>query len=250
MNARTWVLALALAAAVGAAGAADDKAGGKVAPGQQVEQKFEKEVKVTVQLNYLLYLPKGYEKGKKAWPLVLFLHGGGETGTDIEKVKKHGPPKLIAKGKDFPCIVVSPQTRRFGWEPQTLHALLDDVAARYRVDPDRVYVTGMSMGGMGTWALAASRPARFAAIIPICGGGDPADAKKLKGLPIRIYQGAKDPVVRLATAERMHKALKDAGARDAELKVYPDAGHDSWAQTYDDPKVWEWLLKQKRPAGQ
>jgi predicted peptidase len=243
MKGRAVALLLALGLLAGAA-AGDEKA----TPGKQVEGKFEKEIKVKVQLNYLLYLPKGYEKGKKAWPLVLFLHGGGERGTDIEKVKKHGPPKLIAKGKDFPCIVLSPQARGFGWDAQTLHALLDDVTSKYRVDEDRVYVTGMSMGGMGTWSLAASRPGRFAAIIPICGGGDAKDAKKLKDLPIRIYQGAKDPVVRVETARRMFKALKDAGARDVELTVYPDADHDSWTRTYDDAKVWEWLLKQKRPA--
>jgi predicted peptidase len=238
------LLALLLVGAVGAglAVAADEKA----VPGKQVEKQFEKEVTVKVTFNYLLYLPKGYDEGKKAWPLMLFLHGGGETGEDIAKVKKHGPPKLIDAGKEFPFLVVSPQTRRFGWDPQALHALLDDVTAKYRVDTERVYVTGMSMGGMGTWALAASRPGRFAAIVPICGGGNPADAAKLKGLPIRIFQGAKDPIVRLDTAERMLKALKDAGAKDVELKVYPDAGHDSWTTTYEDAKFYEWLLKQKK----
>jgi predicted peptidase len=219
---------------------------GGEAAGKQAAKHFEKEVKVKVELNYLLYLPKGYENGGKEWPLLLFLHGGGETGTDLEKVKVHGPPKLIAAGKDLPFIVVSPQVRRFGWDPATLNALLDEVTAAYRVDKDRVYVTGMSMGGMGTWELATSRPDRFAAIVPICGGGNPADAPKLKDLPIRIYQGAKDPIIRLQTAEAMIKALKAAGARDAELTVYPEASHDSWTRTYDDPKVFEWLLSQKR----
>ncbi|HEY8503455.1 MAG TPA: alpha/beta hydrolase-fold protein, partial [Gemmataceae bacterium] len=129
-----------------------------------------------------------------------------------------------------------------------LNALLDEIVAKYRVDEDRIYVTGLSMGGMGTWALAASRPDRFAAIIPICGGGNPADAAKLKDLPIRIYQGGKDPVVRPQTARAMLKALKAAGARDVELIIYPDAGHDSWTQTYDNPEVFDWLLKQRRSA--
>jgi predicted peptidase len=216
--------------------------------GKQVPKKFEKEVKIKVEMDYLLYLPKEYGKGEKEWPLVLFLHGAGESGTDLEKVKAHGPPKLIAAGREFPFIVVSPQSRRFGWDPATLNALLDSVTAEYKVDKDRVYVTGLSMGGMGTWALAASRPERFAAIVPICGAGNPADAKKLKDLPIRIFQGAKDTLVRPETAEKMHKALRDAGTKDVELKIYPDAGHDSWTATYDDPKVFEWLLSQKRPA--
>jgi len=99
---------------------------------------------------------------------------------------------------------------------------------------------------MGTWALAAARPDRFAAIMPICGGGNPANAKKIKNLPIRIFQGAKDPVVRLKTAEAMLKALKNAGAKDVELKVYPEAAHDSWTATYANPEVWAWLFQQKR----
>jgi predicted peptidase len=246
MSGRILVCAAVLALVAGPPAAG----GGKEPAGKQVEKQFEKEVTVKVRLNYLLYLPREYATGKKAWPLLLFLHGGGETGTDISKVKKHGPPKLIEAGKDFPFIVVSPQSQRFGWNPQALGALLDDVAAKYRVDPDRIYVTGLSMGGMGTWALAADRPGRFAAILPICGGGNPADAKKLKDLPIRIYQGAKDPVVRLDTAERMEKALKAAGAKNVKLIVYPDAGHDSWTQTYDNPEVYEWLLKHRRPAAQ
>jgi predicted peptidase len=214
--------------------------------GKQVPKEFEKEITVKVKLNYLLYLPKEYDKGDKPWPLVLFLHGAGETGADLDKVKKHGPPKLIEAGKEFPFIVVSPQAPKFGWEPDTLNALLDDVISKYKVDKDRVYLTGLSMGGMGTWALAASKPDRFAAIIPICGAGNPGDAKKLKDLPIRIYQGGKDPIVKPETAEAMEKALKEAGAKDVKLTIYPEAGHDSWTKTYDDPEMWEWLLKQNR----
>lgn len=216
--------------------------------GTQSPKHFEKEVTVKVELDYLLYLPKEYTAGK-AWPLVLFLHGAGESGNDLERVKIHGPPKMVAAGKEFPFILVSPQSRRFGWDPTTLNALLDDIEAKYRVDKDRVYVTGLSMGGMGTWALAASRPDRFAAIIPICGADrNRSDAKKLKDLPIRIFQGGKDTTVRPQTAEAMLKALKDAGATDVELKIYPDAGHDSWTETYNNPEVFEWLLKQKRAA--
>lgn len=238
------VVAWARLVALTASASAQDKD----AAGKQSAKRFEAEIKVKVELDYLLYLPREYGTKDQSWPLVLFLHGGGETGTDLDKVKVHGPPKLVAAGKDFPFILVSPQSRRFGWEPSALNALLDEVVAKHKVDRDRIYVTGLSLGGMGTWALAASRPDRFAAIVPICGGGNPADAPKLKDLPVRIYQGGKDPIVRVQTAEAMLKALKDAGAKDAELTVYPDVGHDSWTQTYDDPKVFEWLLKQKRTA--
>jgi predicted peptidase len=214
--------------------------------GKQQAKHFEKEVSVKVKLNYLLYLPEGYGKEEKAWPLVLFLHGAGESGDNLEKVKIHGPPKMIEAGKGFPCIVVSPQSPGRGWNPETLNALLDDVEAKYKVDKDRVYLTGLSMGGFGTWALAAAHPERFAAIMPICGGGNPADAGKLKDLPIWVFHGAKDRAVPLERSEAMVKALKEAGAKSVQLTVYPDAGHDSWTATYDNPEVWAWLFKQKR----
>jgi predicted peptidase len=227
--------------------AADEELTGKL-----LRKRFGGEGTAAPKLNYLLYLPNGYEKGDKRWPLVLFLHGGGETGTDLNKVKVHGPPKLIAAGKQFPFIMVAPQATRAawdGWDPQVLNGLLDEVTAKYKVDKDRVYVTGMSMGGMGTWKLAASRPDRFAAIVPICGIGVPADAEKLKGLPIRIYQGDRDPIVKAETAHAMLDALKAAGAKDVELTVYPDVSHDSWTRTYNNPELYEWLLKQKRLGG-
>ena len=122
----------------------------------QQEKSFEKEVTVKVKLNYLLYLPDDYEKSDKPFPLILFLHGAGESGSNLSNVKKHGPPKLIAAGKTFPFIVVSPQSPGGGWNPEALNGLLDEVESKYRVDKDRVYLTGMSMGGGGTWTLAAA----------------------------------------------------------------------------------------------
>ncbi|MBS0262983.1 MAG: prolyl oligopeptidase family serine peptidase [Planctomycetes bacterium] len=226
------------------------QAADKPAPGKQEPQHFEAEVTVKVTLNYLLYLPQDYDTSTKPWPLVLFLHGAGESGTEIEKVKLHGPPKLIAAGKTFPAIVVSPQSAGRGWNPQSLNPLLDDLVAKYRVDKDRIYVTGLSMGGFGTWALAAASPQRFAAIAPICGGGNPADAAKIKHLPIWVFHGAKDNVVPLSASESMVKALQAAGAADVKFTVYPEAAHDSWTETYDNPEFFEWLFKQKRGSSQ
>jgi len=220
---------------------ADDKSAVK-----QQEKHFEKEITIQVKLEYLLYLPNGYEKEGKAWPLVLFLHGAGESGQDLNKVKVHGPPKLAEAGKDFPFIVVSPQSPRMGWDAQTLNALLDDVVSSYRVDKDRVYVTGLSMGGFGTWALAAAYPERFAALVPICGGGNTADAKKLAGIPIWVFHGAKDNVVPPSRSENMVKALKEAGAKNLKFTLYPKANHDSWTETYNNSEMWAWLLQQKR----
>lgn len=214
----------------------------------QSEQQFEKEITVKAKLKYLLFLPAGYEPSGKAWPLLLFLHGAGESGDDLAKVKLHGPPKLIEnKTRDFPCIVVSPQSPGRGWNADILAGLLDDLAAKYRVDKDRVYLTGLSMGGFGSWSLAAAYPDRFAAIAPICGGGNPADAAKLKDLPIWVFHGAQDRTVPLASSERMVEALKTLGSA-VKFTIYPDAGHDSWTATYDDPEFYRWLFEQKRRA--
>lgn len=206
----------------------------------QQEKKSEK-----AKLNYLLYLPPGYEKAEKPLPLILFLHGAGETGSDLKKVKIHGPPKLIEKKKDFEFIVVSPQAPTRGWKSESLLALLDDVEKQYKVDKDRVYVTGLSMGGYGTWSLAAAAPGRFAAIAPICGGGNPRTAEKLKGLPIWVFHGAKDTAVPLKRSEDMVQALKDAG-HEVKFTVYPNAGHDSWTTSYDNPELYKWFLSHKR----
>jgi predicted peptidase len=198
-----------------------------------------------LRLHYLLCLPKDYDQ-KKAWPLLLFMHGIGERGADLNKVKAHGPPKLIEAGKPFPFVVVSPHCPdNQWWEPVSLSALLDEVVEKYKIDKDRVYVTGLSMGGFGTWSLAAYSPQRFAAIVPICGGGDAAAAKKLVHLPVWAFHGAKDKTVPIALDQKMVDALKQAGG-SVKFTVYPNGGHDVWTETYANPKVYEWLLEQKR----
>ena len=211
----------------------------------QQAKTFEKEITTLVKLEYLLSLPADYAKSKKTWPLMLFLHGAGESGNDLMKVKIHGPPKLVETKGPFPFILVSPQSPGRGWNPDVLNALVDSVIREYRVDKDRVYLTGLSMGGYGTWALAAAHPEKFAALAPICGGGNPADAAKLAKLPIWVFHGAKDPVVPLKRSEEMVEALKAAGG-DPKFTVYPEAQHDSWTETYNNPEFYEWLLAQKR----
>ncbi|MFP6854717.1 MAG: PHB depolymerase family esterase, partial [Opitutales bacterium] len=119
----------------------------------------------------LLHLPKGDKNGKKKWPLLVFLHGSGERGDNLQKLKKHGPPKIAAH-KGLPFIVVSPQCPSGSrWKPKIIARMIDDVIAKHPADPKRIYLTGLSMGGFGTWATAAEYPAKFAAIAPICGGG-------------------------------------------------------------------------------
>jgi len=221
-------------------------------PGQQTA--IEVEASTAVACRYHLYLPPQYD-GQDRWPLLLFLHGSGERGNDLELVKVHGPPKLIAAGKEFPFIVVSPQCPRFQrWETAQLAALLDQVERTCKVDPDRVYVTGLSLGGFGTWQLAANYPDRFAAIAPICGGGEKEAAAVISQVPVWAFHGAQDKAVPLKASEEMIAALRQAGA-EPKLTVYPDAGHDSWTATYDNPELYDWLLSHRRrpksntPAG-
>lgn len=215
----------------------------KTGPEKQQPQKLDRTIRVT--LDYLLYLPTDYAQ-KDSWPLLLFLHGAGERGENLDQVTFHGPPKLIAAGKDFPFIVVSPQCpkdRR--WEPFELSALLDEIVEKHKVDRERIYVTGLSMGGFGTWSLAAFSPDRFAALVPICGGGDPMFARRISHVAVWVFHGAKDPTVPLERSEKMVEALKRAKG-NVKFTVYPEAGHDSWTDAYNDPELHKWLLQQKR----
>lgn len=214
--------------------------------GEQISEHLTASVPVTI--DYLLYLPKNYDD-QESWPLVLFLHGSGERGENLDLVKKHGPPKRVAEGKQFPFILVSPQCPEHqSWSTRKLSALLDAVIKKYHVDEDRVYVTGLSMGGYGTWAMGARFPARFAAIAPICGGGDPATAKALAKTPIWAFHGAKDPAVPVERSKEMVKAIKEAGGQ-AKLTIYPEARHDSWTVTYENPEFYKWLLGQELGDG-
>jgi len=242
-------LTLLAAAALCAAAASAAQPNADVRTGQH-PQTLKTEATKAGEVRYLLYVPPDYTKGEKPWPLVLFLHGLGESGQDLEKVKIHGPPKLAAAGKDFPFICASPQCPKGKWwsSPDRLAglvALLDHLQKTLRVDPDRVYVTGLSMGGFGTWALAMKEPKRFAAIAPICGKGDPEKADRIAHIPAWVFHGGKDKTVPTRHSEDMVEALKKAGG-SPKLTVYPDAGHDSWTRTYDNPDFWKWLLAQRR----
>jgi len=222
---------------------------------QMAEQfKFERTLRQSV--DYLLFLPQGYgEKAEQRWPLMLFLHGAGERGSDVWKVATHGPPRNVTERSQFPFIIISPQCPNGQiWSDDVLLALLDDITARYTVDTNRVYLTGLSMGGFGTWHLGISHPERFAAIVPICGGGEKIGillaagprAKALKTLGVWAFHGAKDNVVPLEESERMVEALKRFGNKDVKLTVYPEAEHDSWTETYNNPELYRWLLEHRR----
>jgi len=226
---------------------------GDISAGKQQPFKFEARIIKKVRLNYLLFLPQNYNLApQQKWPLILFLHGAGERGDDLELVRKHGIPKIVEQREDFPFIVVSPQCpedSRWTDQQEALIALIDQVLAKYSVDPDKVYLTGLSMGGTGTWALAMAYPKRFSAVIPICGKGDPSGVCVLKDIPVWVFHGAKDDVVPPENSEKMVNALKECGGK-VQFTLYPDAGHDSWTATYDNPEFYSWLLNQSKPKKQ
>ena len=203
-------------------------------------------------LGYLLYRPAAVDQ-EIALPLILFLHGRGESGDDLELVKLYGLPAVLERGDELPALVIAPQCPAAGdWEAQTanLAALLDDVCAREQVDEARVYLTGLSMGGRGSWLLALAHPARFAAVacmasrIPFAIRPTP-DFTPLQTTPIWIFHGARDPIAPLSDAEALAAALRAAGA-DPRVTIYPDADHDAWTAAYNDPALYTWLFAQRK----
>jgi len=197
---------------------------------------------------YLLSLPAGYADSKRRWPLILFLHGGSGRGDDIDLVSRYGPPAIAAKRPDYPFIVLSPQcpAGEIWSDADLLVSLLDDVVAHHRVDPERIYLTGMSMGGRGVWYLAYKHPDRFAAIVPVNAYAPITDwAKGLKTMPVWVFHGDRDTVVPLSDSEDMVRALRAVG-NDAKFTILPGRGHDI-ADVYDLPELYEWMLAHRRP---
>jgi len=191
---------------------------------------------------YVIDLPADYDADpNKKWPLIVFLHGSG----DGVQIRKNGLPRLMEMGKQLPAIVISPESiTHEWWQVPNLSHFLDTVSAKYRIDPDRISVTGFSMGGFGTWTLALAFPDRFAAIAPVSGGGDPADAARLVHLPTWVFHGMKDPIVPPALAIDMIDAIRKAGGHPHST-LFPDVDH-SCAKAYNTEALYTWLLAQKR----
>jgi predicted peptidase len=202
---------------------------------------------VTSTLNYLAFLPKSYSTKGAGSPLILFLHGSGERGTDLEKVKAWGPPAIAEKDADFPFIVISPQLAEGeAWHAMALKALLDQVLAKYNVDRRRVYLTGLSLGGYGAWDLASRYPDYFAAVAPICGGGIARSVGSMRTIPTWVFHGKLDDAVPEAESARMVAALQAAGG-DVRYTVLPEGGHvDAWVHAYDKAGLFEWFLQNSK----
>jgi predicted peptidase len=205
---------------------------------------------------YLLFIPKGYNaSGMERWPLLIFLHGSGERGADINVVKKHGPPMLVEKDPAFPFIVISPQLPEQStgagefWPIAPLEAILDHALKTLRIDRSRVYLTGLSLGGIATWDWGTAHPEHFAALAPVAAFGDPKRACNAKDVPIWAFHGDHDDVVDTRGDFEMVDALKKCGSDPApRLTIYPNTDHWSWVPAYNDAALWMWLLEQRKPA--
>jgi predicted peptidase len=198
---------------------------------------------------YTLFVPEEYH-GDQPFPLLVYLHGSGARGTDGSKPTKDGLGPLVkAQEKTFDMLVLFPQSETGDWEADTPEgqralAILADVVRDYAVDRQRLYLTGTSRGGFGVWSLAARHPDKWAAVVPICGGGDPATAPAFKHLPCWCFHGAEDKVINVSQSQRMIEALRTAGGTPRYTE-YPDVGHGCWGRAYATPELWEWLRRQR-----
>lgn len=199
---------------------------------------------------YVVFIPHGYD-GKKEFPIVLFLHGAGETkGGAKEPVDVGIGPAIKKQEKTYPFVVVIPQSEKRTWQASSddgkrAIAILDETMKEFKTDAKRQYLTGLSMGGYGTWSLAAAFPDRWAAIVPICGGGNPKDAEKIKDVPAWVFHGDADTAVPVKRSQDMVEALKAAGGKP-KYSEYPKVGHNSWDMAYGDKELIPWMLEQKR----
>ncbi|MEZ6059592.1 MAG: prolyl oligopeptidase family serine peptidase [Planctomycetaceae bacterium] len=218
-------------------------------PGRQVEASLTTSDRA--QVGYLISFPEDYESAEGKLPLMLFLHGRGESYGLLPLVAKWGPPLMAEQGEEFPFILVSPQCPGDdSWSRPTQQArlieLLDHIVKTYKVDESRIYLTGLSMGGYGSWRLAADHPERFAAVVPVCGGGDPADAEKLKALPIWVFHGDQDRAVPFSKSVEMVDAIKAAGGERIRFTTMEHIGHNCWSAAYATPELYQWLAQQQR----
>ncbi len=200
------------------------------------------------EMAYWMIRPRSEAASAEKWPVLVFLHGSGERGDDLRLVLNHGPFGAAAADPSFPFFVIAPQLPEGAhWRPETVIAIIEDAIAKAPVDRRRIYLTGLSLGGHGTWDTAAAYPDYFAAIAPISGYGDPAEACRFKELPVWSFHGVEDDIVLAADNQSMVDAVRDCGGAPG-MTLYPDTGHDAWTRTYDDPQLYRWLLSHQRSA--
>jgi len=218
------------------------------APGKQVEQSLATTDGGSIP--YLLYLPKDYSATGIKVPFMLFLHGRGESDGPLSVVAKWGPPRRLAAGEQMKYLVVSPQCpRASAWnrddQQKRLLELLAHIKKTYNIDDDRIYLTGLSMGGFGSWRLAADHPEMFAAVAPVCGAGDPTKAANLVKLPVWAWHGTEDTAVKFEKSVEMVEAIKAAGGAKVRFTSLEHIGHFSWQAAYQSQDLYQWFDQQK-----
>lgn len=210
---------------------------------QEIKQSFSKEVKTKLEINYILDLPNNQ---KEKFPLIVFLHGSGERGTDLEMVKNHSPFTYKNLIKE-PVAILAPQCpENVWWDTNAVYHLILEITSKYNIDKSRIYLTGLSMGGWGTWKLAQEHPELFAAIATVCAPADrlmKIQAEKLKNIPIKIYHGALDDIVTPDQSIEMYLELKKTNP-NTDLIIFSKDNHNSWDSTYSNPEFYKWLLEQ------
>jgi predicted peptidase len=199
---------------------------------------------VKYELGYALHKPANTKEKK---PLIVFISGDGEKGTDIEKVKINGPLKYL-KTHQLDAYILAPQCKEEEkWDIESINELILKIQRENKIDADRIYVTGLSSGGWAAWNLALSYPDKFAAIVPISGFVDLIELESactIANIPTRIFHGLLDDVVKVDYAITIYKELKKCNAKNVQLTIFDDAGHDSWSRVYDDPEIYDWMFKQ------
>ncbi len=201
--------------------------------------------KIKADYKYQLYLPKGYSTTKTAYPLVIYLHGGSQRGNDLTKLNVYGPPSLVSKGQDFPFIIASPQCPddKFWSTDNWFEPLYADLTTKYRIDPKRVYLTGISMGGYGAWQTAVAYPDKFAAVVPLCGGcDDSTQVCNIKNIPIWTFHGTADDLIPIDETERLVRRLEQCRG-NVKFTRLKNTGHDI-QYLYEDKSIYRWMLQQ------
>lgn len=215
---------------------------GKLIEGEEITTTQEK-------LRYYLYFPSDYsETSDKSFGLLLFLHGGGESGEDLETLKRNGPPKMLRDGVQFPYLVLAPQNphKRKWWNVHALNQLLDKITEEHNVDLDKIYLSGLSRGGSAAWDMAVQYPEKFAALAVVCGMAPVPYADWLdKKMGIWVFHGVEDNVIPVQESDNMVRKLKEMGY-NVTYSRYEGVGHDSWLKAYKTPELYEWLENQVR----
>ena len=224
---------------------------------QQMERRGVAFTRVTTAARYpyLVITPANFWDRTQRWPLIVFLHGGDQSGADLNLVKANGPPRYALSNPDFPFVVVAPQLRVGKlWEPAAVLGVVRQAIQRFRVDAGRVYLTGLSTGGYGTWKTALQYPERFAAVAPVAGGASTEILKHAEGLhlqalrslPVWAFHGGSDGLISPDESQRMISELQAIGNSAARVTIFPGAPHDIWSRAYDDPAFYDWLLQHQR----